>query len=78
MILFHLAPATPGNPCGTVTNCLEARTTGITGEPMFAYLLVARGDLPNVGGVELGISYGDGTIGSISDGKGVDIHEWTS
>lgn len=81
-LLLHVLPITSKNACafGTLGDCRDAivsggLTSGETGY-QFVYLLVARGSLPSIGGIECGIQYEHGGAGDQPQ-SGVDVFSWT-
>jgi hypothetical protein len=81
-IFLHLAPAGTSSPSTTVpiTQATDVVTNGQvrtgTGPNYFAFLLGARGELPNLGGLQCGIDYENGNAGGQGNGIGVDIFSW--
>jgi hypothetical protein len=78
-VLLHLTNPVTKNVCnfGTLADCRTAVTAGNLDIGYFAYLLVARGDLPDVAGFECGINYEGGNPAGQSNHSGVDIFSWT-
>lgn len=84
-ILLHARSVTSKNACawGTITDCSQAvvrgevATSGV-GPFYYVYLLAYRQSLvPNVAGMQCGISYQDGQAGDMLDGHGVEIYSWS-
>ena len=78
-ILLHLATTTTKNQCaaGSLADCTTAQVSGLSsGSYYFAYVLTAKGSMPNVAGAQFGVTYQDGEIDDIADGQGIDIFEW--
>jgi hypothetical protein len=78
-ILIHTTSVAGKNACagGGLTDCANAVSYGATRTPHFALVLVARGNHPDVGGVQFGLTYGSGRHGDLNDGRGIDIFSWT-
>ncbi len=80
-ILLHVTAPAVKNQCnlGVLADCGTAETRGglysATG-PHFVYLLVARGNLPDIAGLQCGITYQGGLASGAGDGIGLDIYSW--
>jgi len=81
-ILLHLTQPLSKDAClnGRLSDCRDASVSGAlsgsSGPWYYAYVLVARGSISSVAGLQLGISYDHNQAGDMSDGKGVDIFSW--
>lgn len=78
-ILLHLATTTTKNQCaaGNLSDCSTANVSGQSSGPFyFAYVLTVKGNMPDVGGAQFGVTYQDGAAGDMDDGQGIDILEW--
>src|SRR5687767_4764143 len=77
-VLLHVADVTAENACAPagLADCDAAQTQGDLGES-FVYLLVAPGDLPNVAGLECGITYDSGLSNGRNNHGGLDVLGWT-
>ncbi|HEX7877782.1 MAG TPA: hypothetical protein VF720_00130 [Candidatus Eisenbacteria bacterium] len=82
-ILLHLAAPTVKSPCaaGKLTDCGSAVVAGSVGTPggpfYFAYVLAAKGNLPDLAGIQLGIRYQEGCVNGREDGNRIDVFGWT-
>jgi len=82
-ILLHLAGVTTKSACaaGQLSDCGTAVVSGSLasggGPYYYAYVLVAKGNLPDLAGVQFGIRYQDGCVIGRNDGRRVDVLGWT-
>jgi hypothetical protein len=78
-LFLHATPVTTNEVCtaGGLVDCNAAVTHVNLNEPSFVYLLVARGDLPNLAGLECGLNYESGASNGRTNHQGLDILSWT-
>lgn len=84
-LLLHLRPTTTKNQCvnpgwGSLSDCTTASVNGTVapgGPYYYCYILVARGEIVNVAGVEMGLMYQNGQAGDVNDLQGIDIFSWS-
>jgi len=81
-ILLHVRSVTTKNICtaGAPSDCRDAVTEGAlisgNGPYYFVYLLGARGNLPDIAGLQMGIHYENGCPGDRNNGDRLDIFGW--
>ena len=82
-LLLHVVPTTTSDQCaaGSLSDCRDAVTEATlsarnVGPWYYVYLLAARGDYSNVGGLSMGITYEQGRPTDINNGSGIDIFSW--
>src|SRR5689334_5803727 len=74
-ILLHRMIPAAKNQCarGLLADCAGAVTAAPVGAGSYIYLLAARGALPSVASVELGLDYQGGDVNGRADHQGLDI-----
>jgi len=77
-VLLHVRAVTNTYVCGLVTlaQCEDAVTRGSVNSAYHVFVLVARGDAPSIGGVQLGIDY----VGQVTPAGGapnLNVFGWT-
>lgn len=79
-ILLHRTNVLAKNPClaGGISDCSQAVTSGDLNAPGFVYVLVAKGNQPDLLSISFAIEYQDNCSGDVLDGKRVDIFSWNS
>lgn len=82
-LVLHIQPAERvTEPCapptlGTLAQAVvSADLSATTAGDYFIYLLVDRNEIPNVAGLQCGLTYGNGSASARNDGVGIDILEW--
>ena len=83
-LLLHVRAVTSKSSCatwGTLADCRSAVTegnlSGLAGPYYFVYLLAARGNLPDVAAVQVGLQYQDGCDSDMTDLQRIDVFSWT-
>ncbi|HEX7879850.1 MAG TPA: hypothetical protein VF720_10595 [Candidatus Eisenbacteria bacterium] len=82
-ILLHLGTVTSKSACiaGERSDCGTAVTAGEVGGAAgpfyYAYVLAAKGNLPDLAGVQFGIRYENGCVNGRNDNQQVDVLAWT-
>jgi hypothetical protein len=82
-LLLHLTGVTQKSACaaGQLADCGSAVTAGSVasgaGPFYFAYVVAARGDVPDLAGVQFGIRYQEGCVLGRQDGQRIDVLGWT-
>lgn len=80
-LLLHVRSTTVKNQCnaGVITDCSQTVTSGgLYPVTHFVYLLIDKGNLENIAGMQCGITYQGGVAGAAADGIGIDIYSWNS
>lgn len=82
-LVLHIQPAEGvTEPCapptlGTLAQAVvTADLSAAAAGDYYIYLLVDRNEVPNVAGLQCGLTYGNGSASARNDGVGIDILEW--
>jgi hypothetical protein len=83
-ILLHVTSVTTKNTCsfGSIESCSTAVVKGRISTPdsgpfYLVHVLVNRGALPTVTGLQFGITYDNGLVNGRQNGSRIDIFDWT-